>query len=153
MNVSWVVVSEREYFWSQLLGNEKKTNRESRWSTIFFLILVNFTTCNFDTGSKKYTNVTGANMLSTFYPFCRAIKLQLCYWWTTCAISWTTATFTLLFLKMSVMMVTHYCYLKKSKWGTWTCSIILLNVSIMSVLISKYKKRQANILQQHYCIS
>lgn len=52
-------------------------------------------------------------------------------------------TFPLLFLKMSVMMVTHYIirYLKKSKWGSWTCSIILLNVSIMPVLISKYKKR------------
>lgn len=52
-------------------------------------------------------------------------------------------TFPLLFLKMSVMMVTHHNirYLKKSKWGSWTCSVILLNVSIMPVLISKYKKR------------
>lgn len=84
----------------------------------FFLKLINFTSCNFDTGSINYTNVIGANMLSAAYPSCLAIKLQLCYRRMSSVTPMNDSTFTPLFLKMSVMLVTHWCYLKKSKLGT-----------------------------------
>lgn len=51
-----------------------------------------------------------------------------------------------------VTTVTHYQMRKRRKWGTWTCSIILLNVSIVPVLISRFSDKD-NVLQQQYCIS
>lgn len=42
--------------------------------------------------------------------------------------------------------------IRKRKWGTWTCSIILLNVSIVPVLISRCADKD-NVLQQQYCVA
>lgn len=42
--------------------------------------------------------------------------------------------------------------IRTRKWGTWTCSIILLNVSIVPVLISRCSDKD-NVLQQQYCIA
>lgn len=59
-------------------------------------------------------------------------------------------TLTALFLKLSVLMVTHHftLYLEKSKWGTWTCSIILQNSSVMP--FCKYKKISRFAIAQLY---
>lgn len=54
--------------------------KKQRVDEVFnFFMLINFTSFNFDTRSKKYTNVTAAYMLSAVHPFCQAIKRQLCY--------------------------------------------------------------------------
>lgn len=57
---------------------------------------------------------------------------------------------TALFLKLSVLMVTHHfaLYLEKSKWGTWTCSIILQSGSVMP--FCKYKKISCFAIAQLY---
>lgn len=145
-------------FWE---GKKKRGQMEYYF---FFSYIDRLTTCNFDTNCRKFRKcnffsflISNSTKRDVKTMICRGIHSMIRRFstvkegWVRSNDLYRTQSSSEQLWMTSVAMVTFYRYLKQSKWGTWTCCIILLNV-MRPALISRCSDKDS-VSPHQYCIS